>query len=147
MKLVAGLVPNFTAVVPERFVPVMVTSVPPPVDPWFGEMGMERLLAVRTGTEDTADRRDARRRRHAWQSGAEVRRGFLRSRTPREGRRSGSIGLRGFAECSCTRPTEKNRQAPPLPRSPGLGWAAHRFAVPSDPYGCIADKAPAPLVT
>ncbi|GHD75196.1 hypothetical protein GCM10010336_50440 [Streptomyces goshikiensis] len=107
MKLVAGLVPNFTAVVPERFVPVMVTSVPPPVDPWFGEMGMERLLAVRTGTEDTADRRDARRRRHAWQSGAEVRRGFLRSRTPREGRGSGSIGLRGFAECSCTRPTEK----------------------------------------
>ncbi|WP_346767319.1 hypothetical protein, partial [Streptomyces sp. C1-2] len=45
--LLAGLVPKVTAVVPDRFVPVIVTNVPPPVDPWFGEMGMERLLADR----------------------------------------------------------------------------------------------------
>ena len=38
--MVPGLVPNFTAVAPVRLVPVMVTTVPPPVDPWFGEIGM-----------------------------------------------------------------------------------------------------------
>ncbi|GGL35968.1 hypothetical protein GCM10011588_58510 [Nocardia jinanensis] len=38
--MVADLVPKRTAVAPPRFVPVMVTEVPPAVDPWFGEMGM-----------------------------------------------------------------------------------------------------------
>lgn len=33
VTLVAGLLPNFTPLVLDRFVPVMVTSVPPPVEP------------------------------------------------------------------------------------------------------------------
>lgn len=39
----------------ETSVAVVVTSVPPPVDPWFGEMGMERLLADKEGTEAQRD--------------------------------------------------------------------------------------------
>src|SRR5438067_58237 len=38
--MVANLVPKLTAVAPARFTPVTVTTVPPPVDPWFGEIGM-----------------------------------------------------------------------------------------------------------
>lgn len=34
---VAGVVPNFTAVAPVRFVPVMVTTVPPRMDPVAGD--------------------------------------------------------------------------------------------------------------
>ncbi|GGK06152.1 hypothetical protein GCM10011583_42270 [Streptomyces camponoticapitis] len=56
MTAVAGLVPKVTAVVPDRFVPVMVTGVPPPVDPWFGEMGMGRLLADGTGQTQRTQR-------------------------------------------------------------------------------------------
>lgn len=37
LKPVAGVVPNFTAVAPVRFVPVMVTTVPPRVDPVAGD--------------------------------------------------------------------------------------------------------------
>jgi hypothetical protein len=33
----AGVVPNFTAVVPAKFVPVIVMIVPPPGEPLFGE--------------------------------------------------------------------------------------------------------------
>ena len=36
VKLVAGVVPNWTAVAPMRFVPVMVTVVPPLVVPDVG---------------------------------------------------------------------------------------------------------------
>ncbi|GAA2507727.1 hypothetical protein GCM10023100_42470 [Actinocorallia cavernae] len=47
VRLVAGLLPNITLVVLARLVPVTVTKVPPPVDPWFGEIGMTTLLMVR----------------------------------------------------------------------------------------------------
>ena len=38
VKPVALVVPNFTAVAPERFVPVIITEVPPPVGPEVGEI-------------------------------------------------------------------------------------------------------------
>ncbi|GAA2344875.1 hypothetical protein Scani_33470 [Streptomyces caniferus] len=49
--MVAVLVPKCTEVAPPRLVPVMVTVVPPPVDPWLGEIGMVLLLrcGVRVG--------------------------------------------------------------------------------------------------
>ncbi|GAA1041067.1 hypothetical protein GCM10009566_34990 [Streptomyces murinus] len=47
VRPVAGLLPNITPVVSDRLVPVTVTRVPPPVDPWFGEIGMTTLLIVR----------------------------------------------------------------------------------------------------
>ena len=47
--MVAVLVPKCTAVAPARLVPVMVTVVPPPVDPWLGEMGMVLLLRCGVG--------------------------------------------------------------------------------------------------
>lgn len=37
VKLVAAVFPNLTAVAPVRFVPVIVTEVPPPVEPVIGE--------------------------------------------------------------------------------------------------------------
>jgi len=38
VKLVALLAPNFTAVAPEKFVPAIVTDVPPDVGPDVGEI-------------------------------------------------------------------------------------------------------------
>jgi hypothetical protein len=59
--MVAGLVPNFAAVAPARLTPVMVTMVPPPVDPWFGEIGMDvapsQLADARLGSMRTGCRR------------------------------------------------------------------------------------------
>lgn len=40
LVMVASRVPKRTAVAPARLTPVMVTTVPPPLDPWFGLMGM-----------------------------------------------------------------------------------------------------------
>ena len=42
--LVAFLLPNITLVVLGRSVPVMVTRVPPPVEPWLGEGNVQRSL-------------------------------------------------------------------------------------------------------
>ena len=44
VTLVALLAPNFTPVAPVKFVPVMVTAVPPALDPPFGD------TAVTAGT-------------------------------------------------------------------------------------------------
>jgi hypothetical protein len=45
---VADRVPKRTAVVPLRPVPVMVTSVPPPLDPWFGLIGVRNSTSLAT---------------------------------------------------------------------------------------------------
>ncbi|GAA3084684.1 hypothetical protein GCM10020000_83860 [Streptomyces olivoverticillatus] len=42
--IVARFVPNVTALALARLVPVIVTVVPPAVDPWFGLIGMTYLL-------------------------------------------------------------------------------------------------------
>jgi hypothetical protein len=46
VNVVAAVVPNFTAVAPVRFVPVITTEVPPPVGPVLG------LTAVTVGVLD-----------------------------------------------------------------------------------------------
>ena len=48
VKLVAAVLPNFTAVAPVKLVPVMTTVVPPAVGPVLG------LTAVTVGTVDAA---------------------------------------------------------------------------------------------
>ena len=58
VKLVAGVVPNLTAVAPKRFVPVIVTVVPPLVVPEVGvkvEMvGVEALKVYMSPVPDVA---------------------------------------------------------------------------------------------
>lgn len=40
VTLVADFSPKYTALVLDRFTPVMVTVIPPEVGPWFGDMDM-----------------------------------------------------------------------------------------------------------
>ena len=84
VKLVALVVPNFTAVAPVRFVPVIVTAVPPGAGPDVGE------IDVTAGRHDVSElvrgqrRRRAAGRRHAdidgacagWRGGRDLRGGI-----------------------------------------------------------------------
>jgi len=63
---VAALVPNFTVVVPEaRPVPVIVTLVPPKVDPASGETAVTVMEEAKAGGAPTNSRATSARRRTA----------------------------------------------------------------------------------
>jgi len=50
--MVAGLLPKRTTVAPARPVPVSVAAKPPPVEPWFGLIGIFRSVSAPANTLD-----------------------------------------------------------------------------------------------